>query len=216
VSITVLIADDHKIVREGLRAMIESQPKMQIVGSAENGKQALLLAKKHQPRIVVMDINMPVLNGIDATSQIIEAIPDIKIIALSMYSNTRFIQNMFRAGAAGYLLKDCAFDELVSAILAVNSHKKYVSPSLAGQLLMDYMGQTPDTPESESYTLTGREREVLQLIAEGVSTRNISHQLFLSIKTVETHRRRIMQKLGINTVAGLTKYAVREGLTILQ
>jgi len=214
--IKVLIADDHKIVREGLRAMIENQPSMKIVAGAENGKEALAMTKMYLPHIVVMDISMPVLNGIDATIQILEALPSTKIIALSMYSNTRFIQSMFRAGATGYLLKECAFDELVSAILAVYSHKRYVSPGLAGQLLTDYLVCVPDGAESEGSSLSGREREVLQLIAEGVPTRDISRQLNLSIKTVETHRRRIMQKLGITNVAGLTKYAVREGLTVLQ
>ena len=210
-TISVLIADDHKIVREGLKFLIGNSSGMEVVGDAENGRVALSMAKKLQPSIVVMDINMPELNGIDATSRLIELLPRTKVIALSMYSSKRFIQSMFKAGASGYLLKDCAFAELVFAITSVYSDKKYLSPMLVGMLIQDYMGQV-GTIEAEP-GLTLREREVLQLIAEGISTADISKRLHLSVKTIETHRRRIMEKLEIRSVAGLTKYAIREGVT---
>ena len=212
-TISVLIADDHKIVREGLKYLIGNSSGLEVVGEAENGRAALSMAKKLRPSIVVMDINMPELNGIDATSRLIELLPQTKVIALSMYSSKRFIQSMFKAGASGYLLKDCAFEELVFAITSVYSDKKYLSPVLAGMLIQDYLGQV-GTIEAES-GLTLREREVLQLIAEGVSTADISKRLNLSVKTVETHRRRIMEKLEIRSVAGLTKYAIREGVTTI-
>lgn len=214
-TISVLIADDHKIVREGLKFLISNCSGMEVVGDVANGRAALAMAKKLRPAIVVMDINMPELNGIDATSRLLELLPQTKIIALSMYSSIRFIQNMFKAGASGYLLKDCAFEELLFAITSVSSNKKYLSPGLASMLIGDYMDQLETTETANGSGLTVREREVLQLIAEGVSTLNISKRLNLSVKTIETHRRRIMEKLDIRSIAGLTKYAIREGVTTI-
>ncbi len=212
-AITVLIADDHKIVREGLKFLISNSAGMEVVGDAADGRAALAMAKKLQPAIVVMDINMPELNGIDATSRLLEELPQTKVIALSMYSRKKYIQSMFKAGASGYLLKDCAFEELVFAITSVSLNKKYLSPGLVGMMIEDYVGQIS---KAETVTvLTLREREVLQLIAEGQSISNISKRLILSVKTIETHRRRIMDKLGIRSVAGLTKYAIREGVTTI-
>jgi DNA-binding NarL/FixJ family response regulator len=214
-TIRVLIADDHKIVREGLKFLISNSSGMEVVGDAADGRTALAMAKKLKPAVVVMDINMPEMNGIDATSRLMEQLPQAKVIALSMYSSKRFIQSMFKAGASGYLLKDCAFEELLFAIASVSANKKYLSPGLASMLIEDYMGRL-DTSESVSVPgLTLREREVLQLIAEGVTTLDISKRLNLSVKTVETHRRRIMEKLEIRSIAGLTKYAIREGVTTI-
>ncbi len=214
-AITVLIADDHKIVREGLKFLISNSDGMEVVGDAADGRAALAMAKKLRPAIVVMDINMPELNGIDATSRLLEELPQTKVIALSMYSNRRFIQKMFKAGASGYLLKDCAFEELLFAITSVFSNKKYLSPGLVGMLIEDYMGHLGDAGTANGTGLTLREREVLQLIAEGQTTLAISKRLILSVKTIETHRRRIMDKLEIRSVAGLTKYAIREGVTTI-
>ncbi len=213
---TILIADDHKIVREGLNFLISNSTGMEVVGDAADGRAALALAKKLRPAIVVMDINMPELNGIDATSRLLEELPQTKVIALSMYSSRRFIQNMFRAGASGYLLKDCAFEELLFAIASVSSNKKYLSPGLAGMLIEDYMGQLDAADALLTVPrLTVREREVLQLISEGLSTVEISKRLILSVKTIESHRSRIMDKLSIKNIAGLTKYAIREGVTTI-
>ncbi len=214
-AITILIADDHKIVREGLKFLISNSNGMEVVGDAADGRAALAMAKKLRPAIVVMDINMPELNGIDATSRLLEELPQTKVIALSMYSSRRFIQNMFKAGASGYLLKDCAFEELLFAIASVSSDKKYLSPGLAGMLIEDYMGQLDSVEAATEPRLTVREREVLQLIAEGLSTVAISKRLILSVKTIESHRARIMDKLSIKSVAGLTKYAIREGVTTI-
>jgi len=212
-TVTVLIADDHKIVREGLKYLISSSEGLKVVGDAPDGRAALSMAKKLRPAIVVMDINMPELNGIDTTSRLLEELPKTKIIALSMYASKRFIQNMFKAGASGYLLKDCAFEELAFAIKSVYSNKTYLSPELAGIMIEDYMGHLDAAEDADSSRLTLREREVLQLIAEGLSTIGISKRLNLSRKTIETHRRRLMHKLKIKSIAGLTKYAIREGVT---
>ncbi len=213
--IKVVIADDHKIVREGLKSLLEKSPDVEVVGEASDGRAALTMAQQLVPDIVVMDINMPMLNGVDATSQLLESLPGVKVIALSMYSNKRFVQRMFRAGASGYLLKDCAYEELAFAISSVCADKKYLSPGLAGTLIEDYMGHVTSVEEVDSPALTAREREVLQLISEGWSTQSIAEKLNLSIKTIESHRRRIMERLNIESIAGLTKYAIREGVTSL-
>jgi two-component system, NarL family, response regulator NreC len=215
-SIRILLADDHRIMREGLRAMLDSLPGTSVVGEANNGRTAVKLAAELKPDIVVMDITMPDLNGIEATRQLAADCPGVKVIALSIHSDRRFISGMFRAGAAGYLLKDCAFEELNGAIQAVASGHTYVSPVIADQVIKDYVGRTPAAgPDVSAPQLTGREREVLQLLAEGKSTREISLHLQVSIKTVETYRQQLMSKIGVHSVAELTKYAIREGLTTL-
>ncbi len=210
---TILLADDHKIVREGLRTLIEKhRPAMEVVAEADDGRTAVQLAGKMRPDVVLMDIGMPGLNGIDATRQIVAENPDVKVIALSMHSDRRFILEMFMAGAAGYLLKDCAFEELIQAIRTVTAKKAYLSSQLAETMIKDYVHFVP-TGSSVPSALTTREREVLQLLAEGKSTRDISASLKISIKTVETYRKQIMLKLDIHTVAELTKFAIRAGLT---
>ena len=212
-SIQIILAEDHRITREGLVNMLEDQPDMEVVGEAGNGREAIQLARELSPDLVIMDVTMPDLNGIDSTRIITSNPKSIKVIALSMYSDKQFVQGMMQAGASGYLLKDCAFSELVHAIRAVFKGDTYLSPGIAGIVVEDYVSKLSRSASSASSVLTRREREVLQLISEGESTRHIASKLAISVKTVETHRRQMMGKIGIRTVAGLTKYAIREGLT---
>lgn len=215
-SIKILLADDHKILREGLRTLIEKQQDMLVVAEAENGKMAVELAKKISPDIVVIDISMPDLNGIEATRQILDSNPRIKVIALSIHTDRPFIIEMFKAGASGYLLKDCSFEEVSNAIHTVIKNQTYLSPKIADVVIKDYLHKLPEKDFSVFSVLTSREREVLQLLAEGKSTKEIAYSLKVSVKTVETYRQHIMEKLGIRSVAELTKYAIREGLTSLE
>ncbi|WP_373497795.1 response regulator [Desulfococcus sp.] len=214
-NIRVLIADDHAIVREGFRALIDQQADMQVVGEAENGRKAVLLAKRLLPDVIIMDVSMPDLNGIDATHQIRSEVPKTKIIALSMHSDKRFVSGMLKAGVSGFLLKECAFRELTTAIHAAVAGGHYLSPKIAATVVQDYVRQTDALPASSSQPLTLREREVLQMLAEGGNTRDIAAALHISVKTVEARRRSIMEKLRITTLADLIKYALREGLTSL-
>jgi len=217
-STRIILCDDHKIVREGLRALLAKQPGMEVIAEAEDGRSTLELVRNLKPDIVVMDVSMPDLNGIEATRQILAEAPNVRVLALSMHSDRRFVTGMLSAGASGYLLKDCAFEELTRAVRAVLSGQTYLSPGIAGVVVKDYVqrisGQAgPPTPPS---TLTAREREVLQLLAEGHNTKEIAGLLNVSTKTVETHRTQIMAKLNLRSVAELTKYAIREGLTSLE
>lgn len=212
----ILLADDHKIVRDGLRSLLEKLPGMVVIGEASDGRAAVQLTKELSPDIVVMDLTMPYLNGIEATQQIRQNSPATRIIALSMHSDKRFVLQVLRAGASGYLLKDSAFEELATAIRAVNANKTYLSPPMADLVLKDYLQQLPKSGPSVYSLLTGREREVLQLIAEGKTTKETASLLTVSVKTVETHRQRIMEKLQIRSVAELVKYAIREGLIPLE
>jgi len=212
----IFIADDHRIVRDGLRSLIERENDLELVGMATNGRQALQMTRKLKPDVVIMDISMPDLNGIDATSQIVDEVPDVKVIALSMHSEKLLIDGMLRAGAAGYLLKESAFEELIKAIRIVCAGKKYLSPDVTDIVLRDYLSPSKDNADPQMQDLTLREREVLQLIAEGGTTKEVASRLNISIKTVESHRGRIMEKLGLHTVAELTKYAVRHGITSLE
>jgi len=214
-SIRILIADDHKIVRDGLRVLIEQQFGMKVIGDAENGNSAVRMAEELKPDIIIMDISMPNLNGIEATRQIITNIPKTKIIILSMHSEKRFIERVLRAGASGYLRKECAFEELRNAIETVITGDVYLSPEISNIVVSEYLLQISKNNSSPFATLTPREREVLQLLAEGKSTKQIASILFVSVKTIETHRRQLMKKLKIRTIAGLTKYAIREGFTSL-
>jgi len=210
----VLLADDHKIFRDGLRTLIEKEG-MEVVGEAENGRKAIKLAEKLLPQVVIMDVSMPDMNGIEATRKIKAAIPDVKVIALSMHSDRRFVLGMLEAGASGYLLKDCAFGELAGAISQVATGNSYLSPKIADVVVKGYLNKTNDTTHIGGPLLTSREREILQLIAEGLTAKEIAAHVFLSIKTVETHRRNIMQKLNMRSTADLTKFAIREGLVAL-
>ncbi len=213
-AIRVLIADDHKIMLAGLRSLLEKQSDFDVVAEAENGRKAVQMAQEKKPDIVVMDVSMPDLNGIEATTQIIESLPETRVIALSMHSDKRFVIGMLRAGASGYLLKDCASQELANAIFQVAAGKKYLSPEITGVVIDDFLlGGAAEDGATATSLLSAREREVLQLIAEGWSTKQIASHLYVSIKTIETHRRQIMKKLDLHSIADLTKYAIREGLT---
>ncbi len=214
--IRIIIADDHQILRQGLRTLLEKEPDMEVVAEAEDGRKTVIMVNELIPHVVIMDVNMPDLNGIEATRQILTDHPDMKVIALSMHADRRFVINMLKAGAHGYLLKDCAFEELAYAIRLVMANKTYLSPGVAEIVVKDYVSRIPSPVQTAFSVLTAREREVLQLMAEGKSTANIAELLHISIKTVETHRQQIMHKLGIRSVAELTKYAIREGLTSLE
>ncbi|MFP4040536.1 MAG: response regulator [Desulfosudaceae bacterium] len=214
--IKIIVADDHKIIREGICNMLRAINEVKVAGQAENGRKALRLACELQPDVVIMDISMPELNGIDAARQIIAEVPGVKVIALSMYADKRYVLGMLRAGVAGYLIKDCAFQELTEAIAVVHRGETYLSPKIAETVRKTLLGQIQEKEKQDSSEeLTGRERQVLQLIAEGVKTRDIAGDMCLSIKTIETYRSNIMQKLNLFSVAELTKYAIREGLTRL-
>ena len=215
-SIKVLLADDHKIIRDGLRSLIERHPDMEVVGEAENGRTTVQLAQELRPDVIIMDISMPDLNGIDATQQIVANAPDIKVIALSMHSDKRFVVGMFKAGASGYLLKECAFDELEQAIKTVLADQTYLSSKIATVVMKDYVPQVATDDASAFSVLSIREREVLQLLAEGKTTKDIAADLYLSIKTIETYRQKVMEKLDIHNLADLIKFAIREGLTSLE
>lgn len=216
-TIKILLADDHKITRQGLRAMLEKQSDIKVVAEAEDGRKAVSLACELHPDVVIMDVSMPDMNGMAATRQILGESKKIKVIALSMHSDTLFISEMLKSGASGYLLKDCAFEELREAIRTVIAGNVYLSPAISDVVVDDYLHRLSKTSSSDSSdVLTDRELEVLQLMAEGKSTKQIALGLYISVKTVETHRRQIMNKLNIHTVAELTKYAIRKGLTSLE
>jgi DNA-binding NarL/FixJ family response regulator len=188
-----------------------------VVGESDNGRKAVLMAQGKKPDVVVMDVSMPDMNGIEATTQITESLPETRVIALSMHSDKRFVMGMLRAGASGYLLKDCASEELANAIHQVVRGKKYLSPEITGVVIDDFLlGGASEKGATVASQLSPREREVLQLIAEGWSTKQIASHLYVSIKTIETHRRQIMKKLDLHTIADLTKYAIREGLTSIE
>ncbi len=212
-SIRILLADDHKILREGLVALLEKQPDLKILGEAEDGRTAVRMVMQMRPDVVIMDINMPDLNGVEATRQIIKELPGVKVIALSVHSNNYLVKGMLQAGASGYLLKYSSSKELINAIHSVMDKQIYLSPEITGIVVDEYKSSTSESPSIFS-VLTPREREVLQLFAEGKNSREIADSLFLSLKTVGAHRRQIMQKLGVKTLAGLVKYALEEGAAL--
>ncbi|MEN8164973.1 MAG: response regulator transcription factor [Acidobacteriota bacterium] len=211
--IRVLLVDDHQVVREGLRALFETEKDIVVVAEADNGRTAHKLALELEPDIVVMDMGMPGLNGVDATRKILERMPDIRVIALSIHCNRLFVVEALKAGASGYLVKDCAFEELIRAIRVVMAGQSYLSPEITGILVEDVARRPEDEAKPRAKSLSGREREVLQLLAEGNSARKISNMLHISVQTVNTHRQHIMRKLDLGSVAELTKFAIREGLT---
>lgn len=209
---TVLIADDHQILREGLRSLLQSEPGIEVVAEACNGRDAVRLARDLRPDVVIIDVEMPDLNGVEATGQVLAEVPKTKVIALSMHSDRRFVTGMLAAGACGYLLKDAAFEELALSIRKVMQNEVYLSPPIAGVVV----SQLVATQGTSTTLLTARETEVLQHLSEGQSTSAIADVLNISVKTVETHRRQIMSKLDLHSVAELTKYAIRMGLTNLE
>lgn len=214
-SIRTIIADDHKIIRDGLTSLLDNEEDIEVVAQAADGHSTVELARKMVPDVVIMDIGMPGLNGIEATRQITSEISYIKVVALSMHSDKKFVTEMLKAGASGYLLKNCAFEELANAIHTVMDGKTYLSPSMAELIVDNFVRKTPGQDDSAFSVLTNREREVLQLLAESSTTKQAARQLHISTKTVETHRLKIMKKLNLDNMVALTKYAVREGLTTL-
>jgi DNA-binding NarL/FixJ family response regulator len=211
-----LIVDDHKIMREGLRSLLEKSGRFECVGEADDGYQAVKMATELRPDIVIMDIAMPNLNGIEATRQIKAELPEIEIVVLSMHATRNYVLQVLQAGASAYLLKDSAFEELSTALLAISRGGMYLSPAITKTAaLANLKGGPYGTGGTQAENLTKRELQVLQLIAEGKSTKDIANRLSLSVKTVETHRKQIMDKLEIRSIAGLTKYCIREGLTVV-
>ncbi|MCK4752524.1 MAG: response regulator transcription factor [Planctomycetes bacterium] len=212
-AIKILIADDHKILSEAISSLLNNELGMEVVGQAEDGRAAIKLTRELKPDIIIMDIGMPNLNGIEATRQIVKELPDIKVVALSEHLDKRSICEMLKAGASGYVPKSCTFGELVSAIRSVASNQTYLSNQISGIVVEEYLHKMSGDNESAYSVLTAREREILQLIAEGKATKVIAKELYVSIKTIEWHRSQIMKKLGLQSVAELVKYAIREGLT---
>jgi len=212
----ILLVDDHGVVREGLRSLIEKQPDMEVVGEAENGRKAVELVRELQPDVVITDITMPNLNGVGATQQIVREFPQVKVLALSIHSNRAFVADMLKAGASGYVLKECTFDDLVEAVHAVASGGTYLSSKVAGVVVSDYVKRLSQTPASPLDAITEREREVLQLVGEGRNTKQIARVLHISSKTVEANRRKIMEKLDAHSVADLVKIAILGGLASLE
>jgi DNA-binding NarL/FixJ family response regulator len=202
-----LIADDHKIIRDGLKTLIDKEVGMEVIAEAENGRETVRLVQKLRPNVVIMDVSMPDMNGIDATRKITEG-TGVRVIALSMHSERHYVLGMIEAGASGYVLKDCAFEELATAVRKVAEGNTYISPRIAEVVVKGYLDKVPGPCSG----LTPREREVLQLLAEGMAAKEVAGHLSMSVKTVETHRRNMMVKLNMRSIAELTKYAVREGL----
>ncbi len=215
-SIKILLADDHRIIYDSLNPLLDKQTDIEVVGVADNGRKAVKLTQELKPDLVIMDISMPDLNGLEATRQIIAQCPEVKIIALSINTDKRYVKGMLKAGASGYLTKGCSFEELTNAIHIVAAGKKYLSPEISDIVIEESLSPSPARDSSVSSILTKREREVLQLLAEGKTVKQIADHLYLSIKTVHTHRKHIMEKLDIHSIAGLTKYAIQEGLTTVE
>ena len=212
--IKILIADDHQLFREGLMTLLSSALNIEIVAQAENGKQTIEKAKKLSPDIILMDIGMPIINGIEATGILQIEAPKIKVIALTMHSEKHFIKGMLEAGAYGYLFKNCAYDELIDAINTVFAGKKYLSDDITEFIIHDYIGK-PKNMQEDDPQLSVREMEILKLIADGKTSREISELLFVSIKTIGTHKQNILNKLNMNSTADLVKYAIKKGLISL-
>lgn len=211
--IKVMVADDHQLTRQGIRSLLEREKDMEILAEANDGRSAVNLAKELNPDVIIMDVCMPGMNGIIATSLIHAEFPNIKVIALSMLCDKRHVFKMLRAGATAYLLKHCSFKELTQAIRAVSANRTYLSQEVTDILVAECGSPSGHRDSLDSPDISIRESEVLQLIAEGKTTAQIAKNLYLSTKTIESHRQNIMQKLNINNIAGLTKYAIREGLT---
>ncbi|MDR5694613.1 MAG: response regulator transcription factor [Armatimonadota bacterium] len=208
-AIRILIVDDHALFREGIRMILEAQPDIEVVGEAEDGEQALALVEEVRPDVVIMDIAMPGIGGLEATRRIKAAHPEVRILALTMHDHKEYVLPMLGFGASGYVVKRAAASELVQAIRSVYKDESYLYPSVAKALLEEYRRRVP---AGEEDGLTEREQEVLRLIAEGLTNQEIAQRLYLSVRTVETHRKNIMEKLGLHTSADLVRYAIRKGL----
>ncbi|HKE28509.1 MAG TPA: response regulator transcription factor [Bryobacteraceae bacterium] len=211
--IRILLAEDHAVMRTGLRLVLERQRDFQVVGEASDGREAVALAQQQKPDVILMDIGMPNLNGIEAARQITTSLPQVSVVILSMHSDEAYVLRALKAGARGYLLKESAESDLIAAIRAVVNGKAFFSPAVSRMLVEDYVRQLQDREIEDSYELlTSREREVLQLIAEGKSNKEIANMLNLSLYTVESHRGNLMEKLNLHTVPELILYAVRKGV----
>ena len=213
-TIRVVLADDHSVVRDGLRFLLEAEGDIVVVGAAATGREVLRVARDVMPDVIVMDLAMPMLNGTEATLQIRQALPATRVLILSMHSTTEHIYRAFQAGAQGYVLKESAGPEVVAAVRAVHAGRRYLSQKIAGTVLDDYVRERHSSGPLDS--LSARERQILQLVAEGKTTAEAASVLFLSPKTVETYRSRVMHKLGVRDFAGLVRFAVQHGLTPLE
>jgi DNA-binding NarL/FixJ family response regulator len=209
--VRVLLADDHALVRAGIRALLEGLAGVAVVAEAGNGGEVLELARKHRPDVVLLDISMPGIGGLEASAQLKQELPEVRVVMLSMHANEEYVLQALRAGAVGYMLKDSATAELELALQAVMQGETYLSPPISRQVVEGYV-QRVGAEQPAADHLTPRQRQVLQLIAEGLSTKEIAYRLELSVKTVETHRAQLMERLQIRDIAGLVKYAIRNGL----
>ncbi len=211
--IRILLADDHTILRAGLKMMLNAQPDMEVVGEAQDGRQSIQEAQRLQPDVILMDITMPDLNGIEATRQIKRVLAEVKILVLTMHENDEYVFQALRAGASGYMLKEAADTELITAIHVIKSGQFYLSPTAQSVVIGDYLQRVRTGEERDSYSsLTEREREILKLVAEGHTNNQIAERLIISPKTVDTHRTHVMDKLNLHSRAELVKYAMRRGL----
>lgn len=213
-TIRIIIADDHQLFREGLANLLADSKDIEILDQAGNGEEAIVKARELNPDVIIMDIGMPVLDGVEATRKLLQELPGSRVIALSMHADKQYIKGMFEAGASGYLFKNCAYSELITAIRTVNEGKKYLSERITEIMIQDYLGKEETIPVDDS-ELTEREAEILKLIAEGVSTSDISERLFVSIKTIGTHKQHILEKLNLKTTTDLVKYAIKKGIISL-
>ncbi|BCR06427.1 DNA-binding response regulator [Desulfuromonas versatilis] len=211
-SIGILYVEDHEVFHDCMRHFFDSQTEMKILAVANNGRTAVKLARDLSPDVIIMDIMIPALNGIEATRQIVQENPKVRVIGLSVVSDGRRVMEMFRAGARGYVSKECAFSELVHAIQVVMAGKMYLSPSVTDLVVDDYLNHTPAESVAGLDLLSAREKEILHLVAEGKTSKDIADELHLAPKTIETHRASIMKKLNLNSIADLIKFAIREGL----
>jgi DNA-binding NarL/FixJ family response regulator len=216
-TITVFLADDHTIVRQGLASLLEGEPRLKVIGQAENGRQAVSMVEELKPEIVIMDISMPLLNGIEATRLIKKSCPQTKVIILSMHTHDRYINELINLGVSGYLLKDSTGADIIKAISAAVKGDTYLSPSISRRVIEDYLYLKKKSPQEDLYgKLSNREREVFQMIAEGHSTKEISDILFISPSTVKTHRANIMEKLQFVNISQLIQFAIHLGIVDFQ
>lgn len=214
-SIRILVADDHQLFRKGIVKLFSASPQIEIVDQAENGQEAIEKAKKLKPDIVIMDLSMPVINGVDATRILHKELPEIRVLALSMHCDKHYIKEALEAGVSGYLFKNCTYDQLIEAINTVYQGEKYLSAKITEVLIRDYLSKEEEVHDN-SEELSERESNILKLVAEGKSTREISDVLFISVKTIGTHKQHILEKLNIKSTAGLIKYAIKKGIVGLE
>jgi DNA-binding NarL/FixJ family response regulator len=210
-AIRILITDDHQLFREGIMNLLAASPQIEIVGQAENGQEAIEKAKMLKPDIVIMDLTLPIINGVDATRILHKELPQTKVLVLSMHAEKNYIKEALEAGAFGYLFKDCTYDQLIDAINTVYQGKKYLSNKITEVLIQDYLNKEEENTDNDQ-DLSERESEILKLIADGKSTREIADLLFISVKTVGTHKQHILEKLNLKSTAGLIKYAIKKGI----